>query len=77
VWAVAAGSLRPVAAWDGLDPASWPETVRPATAFAMDAFTAIGAFADLGDQPVLAGQQAWTEAAGLPNLPWRGPARRR
>jgi hypothetical protein len=47
-----------------------------AVAFAMDAFTTISAFTDLGEQqPVSA--RSWTEATGLPNLPWRGPARRR
>ena len=35
VWAVAAGHLAPVAAWDQASPANWPEQIRPAVTFAM------------------------------------------
>ncbi len=35
VWAVAAGHLVPVAAWDQASPGDWPEQIRPAVIFAM------------------------------------------
>jgi len=38
-WAVVAGSLVPVAAWDRLDLDEWPEAVRATVAFAMGALT--------------------------------------
>ena len=41
VWAVLAGSLVRVAAWDPAGPDLWPEVVRETVAFAMGALTAL------------------------------------
>ena len=43
VWAVVAGSLVRVAAWDPAGPDLWPETVRETVIFAMGALTRTGA----------------------------------
>jgi hypothetical protein len=76
VWVAASGALRPVAAWNELRHGAWPETLRPVTAFAMAALTAIGEFADLGEHlPAVIGARAWDQAAGLPAFPSRVHAR--
>jgi hypothetical protein len=76
VWAAASGALHRVTAWDQLREGSWPETLRPVTAFAMATLTAIGEFADLGEHlPVVIGARAWDQAAGLAGFPSRVHAR--
>jgi len=49
VWAVAAGVLVPVAAWDLPDDGGWPERVRATVMFAMSAITGLGEHVDLGE----------------------------
>jgi hypothetical protein len=39
VWAVMAGRLVPVAAWDNHDLGGWPEQIRPAVVFTMSMLT--------------------------------------
>lgn len=73
VWAVAAGTLVPVADWDLPGDDSWAERVRPAPAFAMSALTALEEYADLGafdavDLDAAAG-------AAVTGLPWPLPGR--
>lgn len=76
VWAVAAGTLVPVADWGLPGDRSWAERVRPAVAFAMSALGALEEHADLGAfDPVDLDPAAGAAAAGLPwPLPGRGLA---
>jgi hypothetical protein len=71
VWAVMAGSLVRVAAWDLASPASWPEVIRDAVAFAMGALTELEQHgADVGDHEqvdVLAAARSVPTA--FPSLP--------
>ncbi len=72
VWAVAAGSLVRVAAWDpaGLD--AWPELVRDPAVFAMSALTALEEHgADLADREQVDVITATGARAGFPSLPTR------
>jgi hypothetical protein len=71
VWAVVAGSLVPVAAWDRLDLDEWPEAVRATVAFAMGALTELEAHhADVGArEQVDVETAAGAAAAGFPSLP--------
>jgi hypothetical protein len=75
VWAVAAGTLVPVADWDLPDDGAWAEGVRPA-AFAMSALAALEEHADLGSSDAVGlDDEADGAVAGLPwPLPGRGLA---
>jgi hypothetical protein len=68
VWAVAAGHLVPVAAWDQASPANWPEQVRPAVTFAMGALTALGEHADLRELDAVSLDDATCTVPGFPPL---------
>ncbi len=71
VWAVVAGSLVRVAAWDPAGPDLWPETARETVIFAMGALTEL----EQHGADVAARQQvdvivaAGAAAAGFPSLP--------
>ena len=71
VWAVVAGSLVRVAAWDPASPDLWPETVRETVTFAMGTLTALeqhGADVSARQQvDVIAA--AGSVPAGFPSLP--------
>ena len=71
VWAVVAGSLVRVAAWDPAGPDLWPETARETVIFAMGALTELqehGAAGDVRQQvDVLAA--AGSVPSGFPSLP--------
>ena len=73
VWAVVAGSLVRVAAWDPAGPDLWPEVVRETVAFAMGALTELEQHgADLSDhQQVDVVAAAGSVPAGFPSLPTR------
>jgi len=67
VWAVAAGVLVPVAAWDLPDDGGWPERVRATVMFAMSAMTDLGEHVDLGEcDAVDLDAAAGTAVPGLP-----------
>jgi hypothetical protein len=69
VAAVVAGTAVPVAAWAGLSSTRWPETVRPAVAFAMRALPVIGEHFHLGAlEPVSLGTSMWDSGTGFPEL---------
>jgi Restriction Enzyme Adenine Methylase Associated len=68
VWAVAAGHLVLVAAWDQAGPGDWPEQVRPAVTFVMGALTALGEHADLRELGAVSLDDAGTAAPGFPPL---------
>jgi hypothetical protein len=76
VWAVAAGTLVPVADWDLPGDGGWAERVRPAVAFAMSALAALEEHADLGAfGAVDLDPAAGAAVAGLPwPLPGHGQA---
>ncbi len=71
VWAVAAGSLVRVAAWDPAGPDLWPETAPETVIFAMSALTEL----EQHGADVVARQQvdviaaAGAAASGFPSLP--------
>jgi hypothetical protein len=71
VWAVVAGSLVRVAAWDPAGPDLWPEVVRETVAFAMGALAELEQHgADLSDgQQVDVIAAAGSVPAGFPSLP--------
>ena len=73
VWAVVAGSLVRVAAWDPAGPDLWPETARETVIFAMGALTELeqhGADVSARQQvDVIAA--AGSGPAGFPSLPTR------
>jgi hypothetical protein len=73
VWAVAAGTLVPVADWDLPGDDSWAERVRPAPAFAMSALTALEEYADLGAFDAVDLDAA--VGAAVTGLPWPLPGR--
>jgi hypothetical protein len=71
VWTVTVGVLVPVAAWEHLLAQIWPEVVRPAVAFAMDAMSGLTYLVDLGPQVLVpAGGGEFGRATGLPVLDW-------
>ena len=71
VWAVVAGSLVRVAAWDPAGPDVWPETVRETVIFAMGALTELQEHgADVAAlQRVDLIAAAGSVPAGFPSLP--------
>jgi hypothetical protein len=71
VWAVVAGSLVRVAAWDPAGPDLWPEVVRETVAFAMSALTELEQHgADVSArQQVDVTAAAGSVPAGFPSLP--------
>jgi hypothetical protein len=71
VWAVVAGSLACVAAWDPAGPDLWPETVRGTVAFAMGALTELQEHgADVAArQKVDVIAAAGSVPSGFPSLP--------
>jgi hypothetical protein len=71
VWTVTAGVLVSVAAWDHLVTQIWPEVVRPAVAFAMDAMSGLTYLVDLGPQVLVpASGGEFGRTTGLPVLDW-------
>lgn len=73
VWAVAAGSLVRVAAWDPVSLDAWPEMIRETAVFAMGALTALEQHgADVSArQQVEVIPAAGSAPAGFPDLPVR------
>jgi len=68
VWAVAAGVLVPVAAWDLPDDGSWPERIRATVTFAMSALTELGEHAGLGELDAV--DLDAVPRTAVPGLPW-------
>ncbi len=71
VWAVAVGSLIPVAGWDRLDLDGWPERVRATAVFALGVLKELQEHgADVGARDQVEVETAAESAsAGFPSLP--------
>lgn len=67
-WAVAAGVVIPVAAWDLPDDGGWPDRVRATVAFAMSTMTELGEHVGLCENDPVDLDAA--TALAVPGLPW-------